>query len=76
MSLLALLIVQNCKTIQAEPGISWFDNYHEIAVRDHEHVPKFWRTRRMWTNTKRHISGVIPSLPKNFPIFQSSFLFK
>ena len=26
----------------------------------HIRVPKFWRRWRMWTNTKKHISGVIP----------------
>ena len=36
--------------------LSRFDNYHKIAVR----VPKFWRTRRTWANTKKNISGTIP----------------
>ena len=37
---------------------SGFDNYHEIAVRDHIRVPKFCRKWHTWTNTKKRISGL------------------
>ena len=38
--------------------ISGFDNCHKTVVRNHVHVPEFWRTRRMWANIKKHISGI------------------
>ena len=40
--------------------LSGFDSYHKIVVCDHARVPKFWRTWRMWANTKKHISDIIP----------------
>ena len=48
--------------------VAGIDNHCKIAVRDHVHVPKVWRTSRTWANTRNryHASYLLPSdFPKN-----------